>query len=146
MTEATGSAITGAEALVRLSSTVDRVFGDVSREYGLTPQQARLLCILSTGPMGMGDLGRTLNLEKSSLTGLIDRVERRGLAARERDQRDRRACRIGLTEEGKRLGWAVHHEVCGQLERMTAVLDSAQRSALEAAVHRLLAESGAATS
>ncbi|MDT0304993.1 MarR family winged helix-turn-helix transcriptional regulator [Streptomonospora wellingtoniae] len=144
MAEATRSEPGGVEALVRLAHVVDRVFTDVARRHELTPQQARLLCLLVDGPVGMGDLGRRLNLEKSSLTGLIDRVERRGLAARNRDGHDRRACRIGLTEEGVRLAHETHGGVTDRLEHLAAELDPAQRDGLRSAVDRLLAESEAA--
>ncbi|MBO0830375.1 MAG: MarR family transcriptional regulator [Actinobacteria bacterium] len=63
----------------------------------LTPQQTQLLCILRNGPVGMGELGRLLHLGKSSLTGLIDRVERHGLVIRVPDEDDRRALKAAVT-------------------------------------------------
>src|SRR6478752_4866317 len=68
-----------ATALIRLCFVVQRSFGDVSRRHGLTPQHAQLLGVLARGPVGMAELGEALNLEKSSLTGLIDRAEARAL-------------------------------------------------------------------
>src|SRR3954471_25014226 len=91
------------DACVRLAHLVQHVFADVSRQHELTPQQTQLLCMLSHGPVGMTELSRLLHLERSSLTGLVDRVERRGLVTRVRDSRDRRACHIVLTSQGDQL-------------------------------------------
>jgi hypothetical protein len=67
--------------LVRASFLVNAGYAESAREYGLTVQQGQLLCVLMGRPYGMGDLGATLGLEKSSLTGLVDRAVRVGLAA-----------------------------------------------------------------
>jgi DNA-binding MarR family transcriptional regulator len=46
------------------------------------------------------ELGRRAGLEPSTMTGLLDRMERDGLLARAADPEDRRAHRIHLTEKG----------------------------------------------
>jgi DNA-binding MarR family transcriptional regulator len=137
-TEETGLAV----ALVRLSHLVQHVFADVSRAHDLTPQQAQLLCKLIDGPVGMTELSRLLHLEKSSLTGLVDRVERRGLVARTRDSRDRRACRIELTSQGARLAAASHQDVTARLEMLARELPPADSSRLASAIAHILAEHG----
>lgn len=129
-----------ASALVRLSQLVQRVFGEVSREHELTPQQAQLLCVLAGGPVGMTELSRALNLEKSSLTGLADRVERRGLIAREPDPQDRRACRISLTPNGKQLGDRTHTEICARLTALSDTLAEADRTRLATLIGHILTE------
>jgi DNA-binding MarR family transcriptional regulator len=128
-----------ATALVRLSHLVQHTFTDVSRDHDLTPQQAQLLCLLIDGPVGMSELGRALRLEKSSLTGLVDRVQRRGLVARVPDENDRRACRIALSPEGARLGREVHENVTAALENLGGQLKPEARTDLTASVVRLLA-------
>jgi len=47
------------------------------------------------------ELGELVALEKSTMTGLLDRMEQSGLLRREPDPNDRRAYRIMLTERGK---------------------------------------------
>ena len=49
------------------------------------------------------DLGRHAGLEPSTMTGLLDRMERDGLVSRVPDPDDRRAQRIRLTSEGKQV-------------------------------------------
>ncbi len=50
-----------------------------------------------------GELGRHAGLEPSTMTGLLDRMVRDGLVVREPDPQDRRAQRICLTEDGRKL-------------------------------------------
>lgn len=131
-----------ATALVRLSHLVQYVFADVSREHDLTPQQAQLLCRLVGGPVGMTELSRMLHLEKSSLTGLVDRVQQRGLVDRVRDPSDRRACQIALTDEGSRLAYACHTGVTNQLDKLASEFPAADQLRLAAAVGRILTAHG----
>ncbi|HVV09810.1 MarR family winged helix-turn-helix transcriptional regulator [Amycolatopsis sp.] len=138
----TGTDLGFAAALVRMTHFVQRVFGEVSREHALTPQQAQLLCQLVAGPVGMKDLGHRLNLEKSSLTGLVDRVEKRGLVERVDDPGDRRACRIQLTGEGASLGVKVHDLITARLEELAGDVTAGDRKRLAATISRLLAVQG----
>lgn len=73
------------------------------REAHLTLTQARLLRSLREGPIGQSELGRLLNLSPASVTRLIDRLEERGLIARERDPGDRRRVAVRLLPAGRRL-------------------------------------------
>lgn len=73
------------------------------REAHLTLTQARLLRLVREGPVGQSELGRLLNLSPASVTRLIDRLEERGLIARERDPDDRRRVAVSLLPEGRRL-------------------------------------------
>lgn len=132
-----------AGALVRLSHLVQHTLACAGREFDLTPQQAQLLCQLARGPIGMAALGRALHLEKSSLTGLIDRVERRGLVARVPDERDRRALNVGLTGHGADIAERVHAAVTGRLDTLARGLDPAERELVAAAAERLAAEHAA---
>lgn len=111
-----------ADALVRVSHLVDRVFADVARQHGLTPQQVHLLCVVTERPVGMTEIASSLGLEKSSLTGLVDRVERRGLITRARDSHDRRACLVGVSDTGARVSRECHREVVDRLEALADAL------------------------
>jgi len=80
---------------------VDRLFaesemGDVSMGYiGV------LLALYDEDGRTMSDLSREVRLEKSTMTGLIERMVRTGLIVRKQDENDRRAQRIWLTERGR---------------------------------------------
>jgi len=135
---ATTKGVPFVDALVRLSHVVHHVFAEVSRDYDLTPQQTQLLCLLTQGPVGMTELSRLMHLEKSSMTGLVDRVERRGLIARTRDSRDRRACQIELTDPGLRLAVAAHDDVRARLRTLTGDLSAADKEHLASVITQIL--------
>jgi DNA-binding MarR family transcriptional regulator len=132
-----------AAALVRMSHLVQHMFADVGREHDITPQQAQLLCALISGPVGMTELSRVLHLEKSSLSGLVDRVERRGLLARVREARDRRACQVALTDEGIRLAVETHDDLTRRLDALAADLPEPGKAVLTSAITHLLTRQAA---
>ncbi|MFA1546757.1 MarR family winged helix-turn-helix transcriptional regulator [Actinomadura chokoriensis] len=131
-----------ADALVRLSHLVQHVFADVSREHGLTPQQLQLVCMLISGPLGMTELSRLMHLERSSMTGLVDRVEKRRLIERVADPEDRRACRVALTDEGGQAATRAHDDVVARLDAMTGRLERDAREGLTSAAAQLLVAQG----
>ncbi|MFC9507819.1 MarR family winged helix-turn-helix transcriptional regulator [Streptomyces sp. NPDC057002] len=127
-------------ALVRAAFLVDGVYAEASRAYGLTPQQGQLLCVLMPQPYGMGELGDTLGLAKSSLTGLVDRTVRRGLVRREADPRDGRAVRVGLTEEGASLAGRFYAETVRRMEALPAGLNGVERERLAVLLSRVVVD------
>ena len=116
--------------LVRSAFLVDAVYAKSAREYGITSQQGQLLCVLMARPRGMSDLGATLGLAKSSLTGLVDRTERNGLVRREPDPEDQRAVRVALTSRGSRLVDEFYAETCRRVEELSSGLSAAEREVL----------------
>ena len=133
-----------ADALVRLSHLVQHVFAEVARAHDLTAQQLQLVCVLIGEPLGMTELSRLMRLERSSMTGLVDRVQKRGLVAREPDPADRRAWRVALTEQGSGLATRAHDDVVARLDSLVAGLDGADRRRLAAILELMLAEHGLA--
>jgi DNA-binding MarR family transcriptional regulator len=55
------------------------------------------------GPLPMSSLAETLDVSQASATGIIDRMEQRGLVERRRGDDDRRVVRVALTDEGRNL-------------------------------------------
>lgn len=131
-------ALTFAEALVRFAHVIDHLYVDASRAQGLTPQQANLLCLLIDEPVGMTDISELLHLGRSSLTGLVDRVERRGLVERIPDDRDGRACRIALTGDGLQRALASHANVAQRVEAMVDGMAETDREQVASAITQLL--------
>ncbi|NED85673.1 MarR family transcriptional regulator [Streptomyces sp. SID11233] len=125
-------------ALVRSSFLVNSVYAESGREYGLTPQQGQLLCVLMPRPYGMGELGTMLRLAKSSLTGLVDRTERNGLVRREADTRDTRSVRVALTAQGAQLARGFYDETCRRVEELLPGLGPAERDALAGLLGRVV--------
>jgi DNA-binding MarR family transcriptional regulator len=127
-----------AAALVRSAFLVDAVYAESGREHGLTQQQGQLLCVLMGRPYGMTDLGATLGLAKSSLTGLVDRTARNGLVRREPDPKDTRAVRVALTPGGSRLAEKFYAETCRRVEKLSAGLSAAECGTLTALLGRIV--------
>jgi DNA-binding MarR family transcriptional regulator len=75
----------------------------VSGEYELAPQQMIALRMLGSGPRKMSELAQALFCDNSNVTGIVDRLEERGLVRREAADGDRRVKLLVLTEEGERM-------------------------------------------
>jgi len=95
-------------ALMELLRTADTVW-NASRvffeRWDLSPSQFNVLNLLHLNPGGLSqtDLSRQLIMHRSNLTGLVDRLEKRGLVARREVAADRRAYSVVLTAAGARL-------------------------------------------
>jgi DNA-binding MarR family transcriptional regulator len=129
-----------ASALVQTMHRLQDLHAETSRPLGLTPQQAHLLCVLITGPLGMTELSRILSIERSSLTSMVDRLERRDLVARVANPADRRACRIELTPAGKDLAHQCHDAVVDRIQVLTADLPASTRTTLTTALQSILTQ------
>jgi DNA-binding MarR family transcriptional regulator len=77
-------------------------FVQIAHELGLAPQQAGALKAL-VEPVPMGDLAAALHCDSSNITGIVDRLEERGLVRREPAPGDRRVKMLVLTASGERL-------------------------------------------
>jgi DNA-binding MarR family transcriptional regulator len=76
----------------------------MSRQYSLTaPQSGVLRCVAHHGSVSSAELSRALYVTPSNITGIIDRLEKKGLVQRVRKEGDRRIALIELTESGKAL-------------------------------------------
>lgn len=80
------------------------------------------------GPLPMGGLAETLDVSQASATGIVDRMEQRGLVERRRNDDDRRVVRVALTDEGRRLiaGMAAERR-----EHLAAMLETLTDAELE---------------
>ena len=98
----------GYRALMELLRTADTLW-NASRAFferwDLSPSQFNVLNLLHLNPDGLSqtDLSRQLIMHRSNLTGLVDRLEKRGLVARREVAADRRAYSVVLTAAGTRL-------------------------------------------
>jgi DNA-binding MarR family transcriptional regulator len=96
------------QALMELLRTSDTIW-NASRTFfdrwKLSPSQFNVLNLLHSTPDGLSqtELGRQLIMHRSNLTGLADRLEKRGLVQRKDVAADRRAYRVVLTRAGDRL-------------------------------------------
>jgi DNA-binding MarR family transcriptional regulator len=118
------------ESLVQLSAIVQLTLTRAAEAQDLTPVQARLLMVLSDRQPTMLVLARIMGLGKSSLTGLVDRAEGRGLVERFTTEESRRAVRVRLTAEGRRRCAAYLKVVRPRLFELVAALPVVERRTL----------------
>ncbi|MES2742690.1 MAG: MarR family transcriptional regulator [Pseudomonadota bacterium] len=82
----------------------ERLSGDLARAYGLTPAQFDIVATLGNTPgMAYKELGEKTLITKGTLTGVIERLEQKGLVERKRSCTDKRSFFIRLTASGERL-------------------------------------------
>lgn len=87
-----------------LAQLGSRRLQEVLEPFGLTPFHWLVLCCLwQEDGLPTSSIGDKLQQVGGTLTGVIDRMEDRGLVRRERDTRDRRIWRIWLTDSGREL-------------------------------------------
>src|SRR5580692_12155527 len=76
----------------------------LAAELDLSPAQCHVLHLIEPGrPIPMGQLAETLACDASNVTGLVDRLESRGLVSRRPSPADRRVRVLDLTPRGSRL-------------------------------------------
>ncbi|MFG2952210.1 MarR family winged helix-turn-helix transcriptional regulator [Streptomyces sp. NPDC048291] len=94
------------EVVELIGDVVARFYADYEEaagEHTLTGAQARLLSLLSLEPLPMRKLAQKLKCEPSNVTGIVDRLEARGLVERRPDPADRRVKLAAATDEGRRV-------------------------------------------
>jgi DNA-binding MarR family transcriptional regulator len=138
----------GDEALVdALAQSAFVVMGALTRiaaAHDLSLTQLRVLGILRDRRPRVVELAGFLGLEKSTMSGLVDRAERRGLLARERDAADGRAVIVFMTAAGAELAETVQAEVRDALAPYTGRLDADGAGTLGRLLGRMLAPAGRA--
>jgi DNA-binding MarR family transcriptional regulator len=126
------------DALVQTSFTVIGLLSQVAAAHDLSLTQLRVLAILRDHEPKMAELASYLGLERSSVSGLIDRAEKRGLVRRTASTDDGRAVHLSLTPEGHRLAASGAAEVAALTGTLTAKLSPADQKRLSALLSRLL--------
>lgn len=122
--------LTPVDATVQLSFAVQAVLTRIAAEYELSVTQLRLLGILRDRSPSMAALATHLGLDRSSVTGLIDRAERRALVARGRSATDARVVTVSMTAEGRDLGLRIQRAVEGGITEVLEAVPSSDVAAL----------------
>ncbi|GAX56472.1 MarR family winged helix-turn-helix transcriptional regulator [Streptomyces olivochromogenes] len=115
------------DALAQLSFLVHNVLDEIAGQQDLSIIQARLLGVLRDREPTMNQLGRLLGLDKSSISGLVDRAQRRGLVTRTVSANDRRAFQVSITDAGRQLIEQLAAQFAEQIELSVAPLPDADR-------------------
>ncbi|MFF7698674.1 MarR family winged helix-turn-helix transcriptional regulator [Streptomyces lydicus] len=106
-------------------------------EHSLTGAQARVLTLLSVEPLPMRKVAERLKCEPSNITGIVDRLEARGLVERRPDPADRRVKLAAPTTEGARTAEALRTSLHFAREPL-GKLTVAERTLLKELLQRML--------
>jgi len=123
--------------LRRIFQTMGHQSRRLEQTIGLTGPQLRILQAMAPGPsITMGELAARVNLTQGTVTSILDRLARKELIRRERDQTDRRKVHASLTPAGQRLlqlpGARFQAQFVDAFERLpdtekTRIVDALQR-------------------
>ncbi|TCS96561.1 MarR family winged helix-turn-helix transcriptional regulator [Hazenella coriacea] len=112
------------ERLLREISVIVKYKGrEILTHFPITPPQfSALLWLEEEGDLTIGELSQKMYLACSTMTDLIDRMEKNGVVERVRDDRDRRVVRIHLLKKGVEIITEVMEARCEYLENVLSRL------------------------
>jgi DNA-binding MarR family transcriptional regulator len=126
------------DALVLTSFATMAVLSRAAAEHDLSLTQLRVLAILRDRRGTIGELAGYLGLDKSTVSGLIDRAEKKGLLQRAPNPADGRAVDVFLTADGTRLAEAGAAQIARSLSSMTGKLTASEARRLTTLLESLL--------
>jgi MarR family transcriptional regulator, organic hydroperoxide resistance regulator len=126
--------------LNRAGARIATAFGEEVRPLGATLQVWRVLAALrERDGRRMGDLSATTSIEVSTLTRLVDSMEKKGLVARRRDPQDSRVVLLYVAPSGKQLTRRIL-PIAERYEKVALKgFGAAEADALKTALRRLYA-------
>ncbi|WP_441288063.1 MarR family winged helix-turn-helix transcriptional regulator [Sorangium sp. KYC3313] len=99
------------EMIIYLYTESRRLTKGMASGFGLTGPQLTILKLLeSFQDLSLSTLSERIRAQNSTVTGIVDRMEREGLVRRERSKADRRVVHLRLSEKGARLAREIQVE------------------------------------
>lgn len=126
------------DALVRSSFAVMAVLSRIGAEHDLSLTQLRMLGILRDRRVTMSELADHLGLDKSTISGLVSRAEKRRLIGRAPNPADGRAVDVFLTADGASLAGSGAAQVARALSPMTGALAADEARLLTVLLERFI--------
>lgn len=112
----------------------------VSAPYGLPTGSLTVLSLVAANPgSSQTALAHRAGINKSALVGIVDELERRGLAARDRSSDDRRRNSLSVTDEGRQAMDALFAQVTQEEASVREALGEKDMAALLALLDRAIA-------
>ncbi|MCX4551301.1 MarR family transcriptional regulator [Streptomyces sp. NBC_01387] len=112
-------------------------YDEVAAGHALTGAQARVLGLLSIEAMPMRRLAQKLKCEPSNVTGIVDRLETRGLVERRPDPADRRVKLAAVTDRGRQTSALLRGSLTFAREPL-GELSAEERTVLRDLLRRML--------
>ena len=130
--------LSAVDGLAQLSFLVQNALSSRASQYGLSLSLARLLGVLRDRTPSVNELAVLLDLDKSSVSGLLTRAESRGLVERVPSPNDRRVVVIRLTKRGRSQVRKVASEFGADAVSLLSFLSYKDASALASLISRLV--------
>jgi DNA-binding MarR family transcriptional regulator len=130
------------DALAQAAFATMAVLTKTGADNDLSLTQLRVLAILRDRRLRMTALADYLGLEKSTMTGLVDRAEKRGLLERAPSAGDGRAVDVFLSPAGAELAERLYARIARSLSPMTGKLTAAEQRRLQTLLERMLGPYG----
>lgn len=129
-------------SILRTNELFQHRFGQLFRQFDLNQPQYNILRILygEGQPLPALEIASRMVSVVPAITGLVDKLEKKGLVERRRCERDRRVCYVGLTQHGTQLveqlrdpNESLHQELAGHLsdgesKELLRLLEKARKS------------------
>jgi len=136
--------VTRSDAISEIMQSLRQIFRaiqdysqEVSKQFGITgPQLWALKIISADGSLSLGELTKKMYLHPSTVSGVVDRLEKKGYVARDRGREDRRVVTVHLTPEGKKLVKKAPNPIQGKMvyglkklerRKLNSIYDSVQK-------------------
>ena len=123
---------------MQISFALMAVLTEVAAEHDLSLTQLRVLGILRDRKPTMADLATFTGLERSTVSGLIDRAAQRGLVAKTADPHDGRSVRVTLTGPGRSLVPEITAAIGSRIGPLTGQLSTGEQKRLTALLTKAL--------
>jgi DNA-binding MarR family transcriptional regulator len=126
------------EAMLYLYTESRRITKGLAGRYGLTgPQLAVIKMLEPVGKLSLSELSALIRARNSTVTGIIDRMEREGLVVRRRSDHDRRVINIELTAKGQKLASGISVEPVQIFRQVLSELPARDHAELGRILNRL---------
>jgi len=117
------------QELTKLFHDIHGILKQIGRKgyegMGFTmPQGLVIRILMSKTPCKISDLSEELKLSNSTVSGIVDRLERQGVAVRERDERDRRIVYVRLTDAFGEMHRNFHKKMEESAKKFMSNIDS----------------------
>jgi MarR family transcriptional regulator, lower aerobic nicotinate degradation pathway regulator len=126
------------DALAQISFALMAVLTEVAAAHDLSLTQLRVLGILRDREPTMADLATFTGLERSTVSGLIERAAARGLVVKTADPHDGRSVRVTLTETARDLVPEITTTIGDRIQPLTGRLSSGEQTKLAALLNKAL--------
>ncbi len=127
-------------ALRKIIRGIDLYSKELATTAGITtPQLVCLLAIVQAGSATVTSIGREIHVSPSTVVGILDRLEEKGLIRRDRDREDRRLVSVTATAEGMRVASESPSPLQKTLAEALEALPQEEQAAIARSLERIVA-------